>query len=69
MDTDHAWKVSAKELAARNYNLDCKNPYEVEINHRDPDELMAEYQEIVQKLEAAQQALKAELMACLGGNA
>jgi type I restriction enzyme M protein len=28
---------------------------------------MAEYQQIVQQLEAAQQALKSELMACLGG--
>lgn len=30
---------------------------------------MAEYQQIVHQLEAAQQALKAELMACLGGKA
>ena len=67
--TEYAWKVSAKALAERNYNLDCKNPHEVEINHRDPEELMAEYQEIVHRLEAAQQALKAELMACLEGKA
>lgn len=64
--TEQAWKVSAKELAERNYNLDCKNPHEVEVNHRDPEELMAEYQQIVHQLEAAQAALKAELMACLG---
>lgn len=30
---------------------------------------MAEYQDIVKRLNAAQQALKAELMACLGGKA
>ena len=67
------WKSKAKKrilfLADRNYNLDCKNPYEVEVNHRDPQELMAEYQQIVRQLEAAQTALKAELMACLGGKA
>lgn len=63
--TEQAWKVSAKELAERNFNLDCKNPHEVEVNHRDPEELMVEYQQIVQQLEAAQAALKAELMACL----
>jgi type I restriction enzyme M protein len=63
--TEQAWKVSAKELAGRNYNLDCKNPHEVEVNHRDPEELMGEYQQIVHQLEAAQAALKAELMACL----
>ena len=67
--TEQAWKVSAKELAERNYNLDCKNPHEVEVDHRDPEELMVEYQQIVHQLEAAQAALKAELMACLGGKA
>ncbi len=67
--TEHAWKVSAGELAERNYNLDCKNPHEVEVNHRDPQELMVEYKGIVKQLDAAQQALKSELMACLGGKA
>jgi type I restriction enzyme M protein len=67
--SEHAWKVSAKELAERNFNLDCKNPHEVEVNHRDPEELMAEYRQIVKQLESAQQALKSELMACLGGKA
>ena len=65
--TEHAWKISAKEIAARNYNLDCKNPHEVIVNHRDPEELMREYLEIAKKLEAAQTALKQELMQALGG--
>jgi type I restriction enzyme M protein len=67
--TEQAWKVSVKDIAARNYNLDCKNPHQVEINHRDPVELMQEYQEISRQLTVAQQALKAELMTCLGGKA
>lgn len=67
--TEQAWKVSAEELAERNYNLDCKNPHEVEVNHRDPEELMDDYQQIVQQLEVPQAALEAELMACLGGMA
>ncbi len=67
--TEYAWKISAKELAERNHNLDCKNPHEVEVNHRDPEELMVEYLQIVHQLEVAQQALKTELMACLGGKA
>ncbi len=65
--TEQAWKVPAKELAERNYHLDRKNPYEMEVNHRDAEELMVEYLQIVNQFEAAQQALKAELMACLGG--
>lgn len=63
--TEHAWKVSAADLAARNYNLDCKNPFEVAVEHGDPDELMAEYLDITRQLAEAQQALKTELLAAL----
>lgn len=66
--TKYAWKVSAKELAQRNYNLDCKNPYQEEVKNGDPVKLMKEYQVIVSQLEAAQCALKQELMAALGGH-
>ncbi|MFZ9739047.1 MAG: type I restriction-modification system subunit M [Prochlorotrichaceae cyanobacterium] len=64
--TEYAWSVSAQTLVERNYNLDCKNPHQTEINHGDPDELMVEYLEIVQQMEAAQEALKQELMESLG---
>ena len=67
--TENAWKISAADFKARNYNLDCKNPHAVEVNHRDPADLMAEYQEISRQLTKAQNALKAELMQALGGNA
>jgi type I restriction enzyme M protein len=63
--SDYAWKVSAKEIVARNYNLDCKNPYEVEVNHRDPDELMVEYLAIDREMKSVQDALKQELMDAL----
>jgi type I restriction enzyme M protein len=65
--TENAWKVSASDIAARNYNLDCKNPHSVEVSHGDPVELIAEYQEITRQLLDAQNALKAELMLVLGG--
>ncbi|MEP6878328.1 MAG: class I SAM-dependent DNA methyltransferase [Nitrosospira sp.] len=67
MTTEQAWKVSTKDIAARNYNLDCKNPHEVAVNHREPAELMQEYEAIVRQITAAQNALKAELMQALGG--
>ena len=66
--SEYAWKITAAELAARNYNLDCKNPHREAVNHRDPEELMQEYYEIVRKLDAAQASLKRELMQALGGN-
>ena len=65
---EYAWKVTVEDIATRNYNLDCKNPHEVAVNHRDPEELMEEYLDITRKLEAAQAALKQELMQALGGN-
>ena len=67
--TEHAWKVSAADIAARNYNLDCKNPHRVEVKHDKPEDLLKEYQEISRQLAQAQQALKAELLAALRGSA
>jgi type I restriction enzyme M protein len=63
----NAWKVSAAEIAEKNYNLDAvgKNPHQDEVHHADPVELMAEYQRIVGELKKAQDALKVELMSAL----
>ncbi|PZO12205.1 MAG: DNA methyltransferase [Leptolyngbya foveolarum] len=66
--SEYAWKVSAKEIAKGNYNLDSKNPHEVEIDLGDPDELMAEYLEIAERLKMVQDSLKQELMQALGGS-
>lgn len=63
--TEHAWKVSAKEIAAKNYNLDYKNPHIVEENLGDPVELMEEYFEISKRLKTAQDELKAVLIEAL----
>ncbi|MBU3950386.1 MAG: type I restriction-modification system subunit M [Proteobacteria bacterium] len=65
--TENAWKVSIKEIEARNYNLDFKNPHQVEIDHGDPEELMQEYEAIVKDMNATRDALKKELMQALGG--
>lgn len=66
--TKHSWKVTAKELAKSNYNLDCKNPYQEEAEVEDPKLLMADYKETIKKLEEAQQALKQELIQALENN-
>ncbi len=64
---EYAWKVSAKEIVARNYNIDCKDPHEVKVENGDPEKLMQEYLEITRQLQAAQAALKQELMQALAG--
>ncbi|WP_295814306.1 class I SAM-dependent DNA methyltransferase [uncultured Deinococcus sp.] len=66
-ESEYAWTVNAADIAASNYNLDIKNPHHVEVVHGDPAELMAEYQELTEQVQAAQNALKQELMAALGG--
>jgi type I restriction enzyme M protein len=62
---EYAWVVSAAEIAEKNYNLDCKNPHEVVIDHGDPEELMTEFLELSEQVAALQAALKAELVAAL----
>ena len=37
-----AWKVSAEEIKARDYNLDIKNPYTASEDHGDPEALLEE---------------------------
>ena len=63
--TPYAWKVSAKEIADSNYDLDRKNPHEVAFQHSDPDVLMEEYARVAGELERTQNELKAELMTAL----
>jgi type I restriction enzyme M protein len=65
-ETEYAWKISAKEIEARNYNLDWKNPHVVEENLGDPEELMKEYEQISKALMATRDTLKKELMNALG---
>ncbi len=62
---EYAWRVSAAEIVARNYNLDCKNPHEVMVHHGDPEDLLGEYLAIAREMEAAQNALKQELIKAL----
>lgn len=56
-----AWRVSVDEIRRRGYNLDIKNPNTVEDDYRDPDELLAEYREVLAEVEETRDALKAAL--------
>jgi type I restriction enzyme M protein len=64
--TEYAWKVSVKEIEAKNYYLDYKNPYVVDIEHGDPDELMKEYDKITKQMIFTRDALNTELSQALG---
>jgi type I restriction enzyme M protein len=63
----HAWKVSADDLVARNYNFDLKNPHEDEAEDRDPDHLLEEYAKTQGDIRKLRDQLKAILADALNG--
>ena len=65
-ETEKAWKVSAKDITANNYNLDIKNPNAPVEIHEDPEELLAQYAEAVKAVKALQDQLKTRLNESLG---
>ena len=65
-ETEKAWKVSAKDIAANNYNLDIKNPNAPVETHEDPEELLAQYAEAVKAVKALQDQLKTSLQQSIG---
>lgn len=43
-ESEVAWPVSIDQIKARNYNLDIKNPHQVDAEHSDPAELLIQLQ-------------------------
>ncbi|MCB1712927.1 MAG: SAM-dependent DNA methyltransferase [Candidatus Riesia sp.] len=67
-ENEFAWKVTLEEIQEKNYNLDFKNPHQVEEDLGDPIELLAEYKELMQDVSATRDQLKQELENALRGN-
>ena len=63
---EQAWKVSLQDIIDRNYNLDIKNPHQVEKDVKDPEELLAKYQSLEAEVAKIRQQLKAILDEALG---
>jgi type I restriction enzyme M protein len=66
-ETDQAWKVSIEDIKARNYNLDIKNPRNVEEGPGDADDLLREYKEAAAAAAKIRDQLRAELAKALEG--
>lgn len=64
-ENEYGWKVSVEEIIAKNYNLDCKNPYRESINHGKPEDLMKEFTQISQQVKGIQNELKTQLREAL----
>jgi len=58
-ESPQAWKVSIKDIKARGYNLDIKNPHSEAEDHGDPEELLWE----LDKVEAEAADLRGKLKA------
>jgi type I restriction enzyme M protein len=66
-ENEQAWKVSITDIKARNYNLDIKNPHVTEQAAHDPDELLANYDQMQGEITALRNQLKNILAEALGG--
>ena len=69
VENEQAWKVSADDIKARNYNLDIKNPHSPDAVVHDPDALLADYAALQQRIGNTRDQLKAVLAAALEGKA
>ena len=64
-ENEFAWRVPIADIAARGYNLDVKNPHTVDDAHRDPAELLAEYQNAQAAVAEVREKLRKELETAL----
>jgi type I restriction enzyme M protein len=69
VENEQAWKVSADDIRARNYNLDIKNPHSPDLIAHDPEALLADYARLQQRIAATREQLKAALATALEGKA
>ena len=53
-ENKHAWKVSSKEIAQRNFNLDIKNPHQEADDLDTPEVLLEKYRATESKIESIQ---------------
>lgn len=65
VETEFAWKVSANDIKARNYNLDCKNPHAPELESHNPEKLLSDYQAMQEQIATTREQLKNIIAAAL----
>lgn len=63
---EQAWKVSLQDIIGRSYNLDIKNPHQIEEDVKDPKELLAKYESLEAEVAKIRQQLKTILDEALG---
>ena len=66
VENDFAWRVPVSEIKSNGYNLDIKNPNVEDVSHRDPEELLQEYQQLLNDIADTRNKLRDELTGALG---
>lgn len=65
VESEVAWKVSVEDIRANNWNLDVANPNKVDAEHRDPKELLKEYQTLLDSIDETRRNLRDALVAAI----
>ena len=68
-ENEFAWKVPVKEIIESGYNLDRKNPHTADEGPGDPDELLAQFQDLQGQIDETRAKLLHELTDSLGDDA
>ena len=64
-ENEFAWKVSIEDIKRNGYNLDIKNPNVEDAIHRDPEELLTEYRQLLNEIADTRNKLRDELKSAL----
>jgi type I restriction enzyme M protein len=56
-ENEYAWKVTAEDIKAKDYNLDSKNPHVADENLLSAEELLAKYQAINNQIQTLQKSI------------
>lgn len=64
-ETPVAWKIGIDQIKARNYNLDFRNPNEIDAVHEDPEVLLGRLREDEREVDTIREQLRAILAEAL----
>jgi type I restriction enzyme M protein len=64
-ENEQAWRVSIDQIKASSYNLDLKNPHQVDTGPGDVDHLLPEYEKLLAQIATTRAELKAQLQEAL----
>ena len=65
VENEYAWRVPVETIKANGYNLDIKNPHQVDEEHADPEHLLANYRSLLAEVAETREQLKQELIMAL----